>query len=164
MQTAQGGEFVSPSGNISCEVDYNRDGVMAAYCETGTPPQSVTMGVTGTYTTCTGELCLSNPGMDTPTLAYGAATGAGPFVCESATTGVTCRSRRQGLPDLSLRHHAGVMPIHGPTGPSLDRVGVANSEVAAAAQRSQHGHQSPPTGPHSATSREPGHSPARHSS
>lgn len=37
MQTAQGGEFVSPSGNISCEVDYNRDGVTAAYCETGTP-------------------------------------------------------------------------------------------------------------------------------
>jgi hypothetical protein len=97
MQTAQGGEFVSPSGNISCEVDYNRDGVTAAYCETGTPPQSVTMGVTGSYTTCTGVLCLSNPGMDTPTLAYGAVTGVGPFVCESATTGVTCTADGRGF-------------------------------------------------------------------
>lgn len=75
MQTAQGGEFISPSGNISCEVDYNRFGLREAHCETGTPPQSVTMGVTGSYTTCTGDLCLSNPGMDTPTLAYGTATG-----------------------------------------------------------------------------------------
>ncbi len=77
MQTANGGEFVSPSGNISCEVDYHRDGVTAAYCETGTPPQSVTMGVTGSYTTCTGVLCLSNPGMDTPTGVTCMADGRG---------------------------------------------------------------------------------------
>lgn len=97
MQTAQGGEFVSPSGNIRCEVDYNRDGLTEAYCETGTPPQSVSMGVTGSYTTCTGVQCLSNPGIGTPTLAYGTATGVGPFVCESATTGVTCTANGKGF-------------------------------------------------------------------
>jgi hypothetical protein len=86
MQTTTGGEFVSPSGNISCEV-----GLTSAYCETGTPAQSVTMkGTDGTYTTCTGQQCLSNAGDGTPTLAYGTETGVGPFLCESATTGVTC--------------------------------------------------------------------------
>jgi hypothetical protein len=90
MQTATGGEFVSPSNNISCEVDYHHDGLTQAYCLTGTPAQSVTMGVTGTYTTCKGQQCLSNAGDGTPTLAYGTETGVGPFLCESATTGVTC--------------------------------------------------------------------------
>jgi hypothetical protein len=90
MQTATGGEFVSPSNNISCEVDYHRGGLTQAYCLTGTPAQSVTMGVTGTYTTCKGQQCLSNAGDGTPTLAYGTETGVGPFLCESATTGVTC--------------------------------------------------------------------------
>jgi hypothetical protein len=86
MQTTTGGEFVSPSGNISCQV-----GLTAAYCETGTPAQSVTMkGIDGTYTTCTGQQCLSNAGDGTPTLAYGTETGVGPFLCESAATGVTC--------------------------------------------------------------------------
>jgi hypothetical protein len=85
MQTATGGEFVSPSGNISCEV-----GLTYALCLTGTPAQSVNMGVSGSYTTCTGPQCLSNAGDGTPTLAYGTETGVGPFLCESAATGVTC--------------------------------------------------------------------------
>ena len=85
MQTATGGEFVSPSGNISCQVSLTE-----ALCLTGTPAQSVTMGGTGSYTTCTGLQCLSNAGDGTPTLAYGTETGVGPFLCESATTGVTC--------------------------------------------------------------------------
>jgi hypothetical protein len=97
MQTAQGGEFLSPSGNISCEVDYNRDGETAAYCQTGTPAQSVTMSANGSYTTCTGVQCLANAGIDTPTLAYGTATGVGPFVCASATTGVTCTVDGKGF-------------------------------------------------------------------
>jgi len=90
MQTATGGEFLSPSGNISCEVNNNRAGLTSVYCQTGTPPQSATMDPTGTYTTCTGDQCLGNPDSEAPTLAYGTATGVGPFRCESATTGVTC--------------------------------------------------------------------------
>jgi hypothetical protein len=90
MQTAAGGEFLSPSGNISCEVDYQRAGLTQVFCQTATPARSVRMGVAGKYTTCTGERCLGNPGTGTPTLAYGRATGVGPFRCESAATGVTC--------------------------------------------------------------------------
>ena len=37
MQTAAGGEFLSPSGNISCEVDYQRAGLTQVYCQTVTP-------------------------------------------------------------------------------------------------------------------------------
>jgi hypothetical protein len=97
MQTAAGGEFLSPSGNISCEVDYHRAGLTKVYCQTATPARSVTMGVAGRYTTCTGQQCLGNPGTGTPALAYGTATGAGPFRCESAATGVTCVANGRGF-------------------------------------------------------------------
>jgi hypothetical protein len=97
MQSGQGGEFLSPSGNISCEIDYNPNGNQTAYCETGTPAQSVTMSATGSYITCAGEQCLGNAGIGTPTLAYGTETGVGPFVCESATTGITCTANGRGF-------------------------------------------------------------------
>lgn len=92
MQTATGGEFLSPSGNIGCEVH-----LTSVYCQTGTPARSVTMGVTGRYTTCTGQQCIGNPGDGTPTLAYGTATGVGPFRCESAAAGVTCTTGGRGF-------------------------------------------------------------------
>lgn len=97
MQAATGGEFLSPSGNISCEVDYQRHDLTQVYCQTGTPARSVTMSATGKYTTCTGQQCLGNPGTGTPTLAYGTATGAGPFRCESATAGITCLTNGKGF-------------------------------------------------------------------
>jgi hypothetical protein len=55
------------------------------------------MSVTGTYTTCNGQQCLGNAGDGTPTLAYGTETGVGPFLCESATTGVTCTADGKGF-------------------------------------------------------------------
>jgi hypothetical protein len=97
MQTAAGGEFLSPSGNISCEVDYHSDGLTKAYCQTATPARSVSMDASGKYTTCTGQQCLGNPGDGTPTLAYGTATGVGPFRCESAVTGITCLANGRGF-------------------------------------------------------------------
>ena len=97
MQTAAGGEFVSPSGNISCEVDYHKAGLTMVFCQTVTPARSVSMGVAGKYTTCAGQQCLGNPGTGTPTLAYGTATGVGPFRCESAATGVTCTADGMGF-------------------------------------------------------------------
>jgi hypothetical protein len=97
MQSAAGGEFLSPSGNISCEIDYQRAGLTEAYCQTQTPARSVTMTAAGTYTTCVGQQCLGNPGTGTPTLAYGTATGVGPFRCESATAGVTCTANGKGF-------------------------------------------------------------------
>ena len=92
MQTAAGGEFLSPSGNISCEVS-----LTTVYCQTVTPARSVTMAATGRYTTCAGVTCLGNPGEKTPTLAYGQATGVGSFVCVSATAGVTCTTGGKGF-------------------------------------------------------------------
>jgi hypothetical protein len=97
MQTATGGEFLSPSGNISCEIDYHSAGLTRAYCQTATPAQSVIMGVTGKYRTCAGQQCIGNSGDGTPTLAYGTATGIGPFLCESATAGVTCTANGRGF-------------------------------------------------------------------
>ena len=89
MQTATGGEFLSPSGNISCEVNFSPQ-IQGAQCLTLSPPRSVNMTVDGTLTQCVGVQCLGNAGVGTPTLAYGTATGVGPFRCVSATTGVTC--------------------------------------------------------------------------
>ena len=109
MQTAAGGEFLSPSGNISCEVDYHRAGLTQVYCQTVSPARSVTMAVTGRYTTCTGQQCIGNPGTNTPTLAYGTATGVGPFRCESATTGVTCIASGTGF-RIST---SGITPVSG---------------------------------------------------
>jgi hypothetical protein len=97
MQTPQGGWFASPSGNITCEVDYQRVGLTLVECQTGSPARSVTMKADGTYTTCTGVQCLGNAGEGTPTLAYGTATGVGPFRCESASTGVTCTANGKGF-------------------------------------------------------------------
>lgn len=109
MQTAAGGEFLSPSGNISCEIDYHRAGLTQAYCQTITPARSATMDVAGRYTTCTGQQCLGNPGTGTPTLAYGTATGVGPFRCESATSGVTCTAGGKGF-QISA---SGITPVPG---------------------------------------------------
>jgi hypothetical protein len=92
MQTATGGEFLSPSGNISCEVS-----LVTVYCQTDTPARSVTMSAAGRYTTCAGVTCLGNPGEKTPALGYGTATGVGPFLCQSATTGVTCTTGGRGF-------------------------------------------------------------------
>ncbi|WP_433061612.1 hypothetical protein [Dactylosporangium sp. CS-033363] len=97
MERSTGGAFLSPSGNISCEVHYQDAGLTEAYCQTFTPARSVTLQATGTYKTCTQGGCIGNPGEGTPTLAYGQATGVGPFRCESASTGVTCTANGKGF-------------------------------------------------------------------
>jgi hypothetical protein len=110
MQTATGGEFYSPSGNIDCEIDYRTasNGFTGVYCQTTTPSRSVIMDAAGRYTTCAGEHCLANAGDNTPTLAYGTATGVGPFRCVSATTGVTCTSNGRGF----LISDSGITPYN----------------------------------------------------
>ncbi|WP_231974754.1 hypothetical protein [Mycobacterium sp. E1747] len=83
--------FLSPTRNISCEIDYQRRGIPdSTFCFTIAPPQSVTMDPAGVLSRCTGESCLANPPEGTPTLAYGQAKGTGPFTCRSETDGVTC--------------------------------------------------------------------------
>jgi hypothetical protein len=106
MQTATGGEFLTPSGNIECQID-SQAGQAGAYCQTTTPARSVTMDSAGHYTVCTGQQCLANAGDGTPTLFYGTETGVGPFRCESATTGVTCTADGRGF----LISASGITPV-----------------------------------------------------
>ena len=108
MQTATGGEFLTPSGNIECQID-SQAGQAGAYCQTTTPARSVTMDSAGHYTVCTGQQCLANAGDGTPTLFYGTETGVGPFRCESATTGVTCTADGRGF----VISASGVTPVPG---------------------------------------------------
>jgi hypothetical protein len=108
MQTTTGGEFLTPSGNIECQID-SQAGQAGAYCQTTTPARSVTMDSAGHYTVCTGQQCLANAGDGTPTLFYGTETGVGPFRCESATTGVTCTADGRGF----VISASGVTPVPG---------------------------------------------------
>lgn len=83
--------FLSPSRNISCEIDYQRRGIPdGAFCFSVSPPASVTMDTSGFLSRCAGESCLANPAEGTPILGYGQTMGAGPFTCRSETGGVTC--------------------------------------------------------------------------
>ncbi|MEE6136060.1 DUF6636 domain-containing protein [Mycobacterium sp. 050128] len=84
--------FLSPSRNISCEVDYKRDPGIPdeAYCQTNEPQQSVHLSTGGVVTTCKGVSCLGNAGEGTPVLAYDQTAGVGPFTCTSKSDGVTC--------------------------------------------------------------------------
>ena len=93
LQGPTGGEFLSPSGNISCEVDNGYAGLHEVYCQTFSPPRSVTMSTSGALKRCSGMGCLGNPADHIPTLAYGTFTGAGPFRCLSTTSGVICTVR-----------------------------------------------------------------------
>jgi hypothetical protein len=84
--------FLSPSRNISCEINYHRDAGISdeVYCQTNAPPQSVHLSTGGVVTSCTGVSCVGNPGIGTPTLAYDQTAGVGPFSCTSKPDGVTC--------------------------------------------------------------------------
>jgi hypothetical protein len=98
LQSPHGGEFESPSGNISCELDFHERGVPnQTYCQTVSPPKSVTMSATGTLKTCSGMVCIGNPALNVITLPYGSSTGVGPFRCLSSTSGVTCTTSGKGF-------------------------------------------------------------------
>lgn len=81
--------FLSPSGNLSCEM-HTDDGPATAYCQSNSAIQSVTMNADGNITPCTGDQCMGNPAEDTPTLAYGQTARLGPFACLSTTDDMTC--------------------------------------------------------------------------
>jgi len=91
-QTPTGTEFLSPSRNISCEIDYvvAPSSLTSALCLTISPPRSVTLKQDSTLTECTGVQCLSNAGEGTPTLQYGMSISLGPFTCLSSPSGVRC--------------------------------------------------------------------------
>ncbi|MGH9110281.1 MAG: hypothetical protein ACRDY3_12605 [Acidimicrobiales bacterium] len=89
--SAKGGEFLSPSHNISCEIDWQVAHVPStAYCQSIQPPRSVTLSLSGTAKTCSGEGCIGNPSESAKVLPYLTSTSAGPFLCTSRVDGVAC--------------------------------------------------------------------------
>ena len=91
-QNASGGIVQSPTGNIVCGLSYgSTTDNQRVHCATFTPPQTADMAADGAVTKCSGSQCsLGNPGSNVPTLAYGSATGVGPFECISSASGMTC--------------------------------------------------------------------------
>jgi hypothetical protein len=92
-ETATGTEFYSPSRNISCEIDAGAGSNpgTSTLCLTINPARSVVLSADGTLKECTtGQNCLSNAGVNTPTLAYGQSITLGPFTCVSSTAGMMC--------------------------------------------------------------------------
>jgi hypothetical protein len=84
-----GGMFSSPTQNIVCQI--RTTGTEQVRCASFTPPHLVEMAANGTYISCSGSQCpLGNPGPGIPVLPYGSATGDGPFLCLSTSSGVTC--------------------------------------------------------------------------
>jgi hypothetical protein len=83
--------FLSPSGNIGCELDWQRGTTIPnrAYCQTYHPPRAVTMSPNGALRVCTGS-CIGDPGEDAFTLGYGRRVKLGPFRCQSLTSGMRC--------------------------------------------------------------------------
>ena len=89
-QGATSTEFLSPSGNIGCEIDNGNAGLTQAYCQTVSPPASAVLKADSTLTECSGQNCLGNAGVGTPTLHYGTSVALGPFTCLSTISGVRC--------------------------------------------------------------------------
>ena len=107
-ETATSAAFLSPSGNISCEIDtrpkagsVDANGhpiTSSAECQTTKPDQSASLAEDGTVTVCSAThpnpawagQCAGDPGEGTPTLAYGRQILVAPFRCISATEGITC--------------------------------------------------------------------------
>ncbi len=89
--------FLSPSHNISCEIDIGLPGVPdKAYCQTMAPRASVTLAANGTVRACHGTRCIGNPPENDSTLAYGRSVSLGRFRCTSRSSGVTCSVRTGG--------------------------------------------------------------------
>ena len=86
--------FYSPTHNLSCELNYQREGIAdSAYCQASPPapvPESVHMDGIGTYSVCPGTGCLGNAGVGQATLPYGESASLGPFTCRSDVEGITC--------------------------------------------------------------------------
>ncbi len=105
-----GGMFSSPTRNIVCQIRTTDNSQVR--CASFAPAHLVEMAADGTYTSCSGSQCqLGNPGPGVPVLPYGAATGDGPFLCLSATSGVTCTITSGKGFTIS---RSGVRPVAGP--------------------------------------------------
>jgi hypothetical protein len=83
--------FHSVGGSISCELDDGGGLGVQAYCQTVSPPRSVTMGASGKLKRCTGMGCIGNGPENATTLASGHSVSLGPFKCTAGTGEISCR-------------------------------------------------------------------------
>ncbi|MGH8988733.1 MAG: hypothetical protein ACRDXC_09080 [Acidimicrobiales bacterium] len=130
-----GGEFLSPSRNISCEIDWHVAGLSSvAYCQTFSPPRSVTISSSGRIKRCSGTRCVGNPAENAGVLPYLTSAGAGPFLCASRIDGVACSSAahaflisRSGVVTYTVLPHTTLElytdPANHPTLPSATAYG-----------------------------------------
>jgi hypothetical protein len=82
--------ILSPSGNVSCELDFHSPAGTQVFCETFEPAQSVTMTLGGRLTRCHGQGCIGQPPENARRLSYGRQVRVGAFACTSAATGMSC--------------------------------------------------------------------------
>ena len=66
-------------------------------CATSVPPEAASVSATGVTTTCTGRSCLPTTTTAGLTLTYGRSVALGPFLCVSATLGMTCTVDGRGF-------------------------------------------------------------------
>lgn len=89
--------FQLPSGNIACAMTTDKVTCTIANktfappprtdCKDDTGGHTVVLGANGVAVPCTDA---ARPGAEVPTLNYGGKSTVGPYVCTSATNGVTC--------------------------------------------------------------------------
>ncbi len=110
--------FRSPSGNIGCEMDFQRAAPAAAgggflpdrvYCMSVKPLQHVILSPDGSLAAiCTNEArCGSNGPQDQGVLLYGQSAVLGPFTCTSEESGMTCTANGRGFTISS----SGIVPV-----------------------------------------------------
>ena len=103
--------FKSPSGNIECEIDFQRSGVPdGAYCMSINPPQHALIGPDGTLQdVCTNDMsCLSNGPEGEPVLAYGQSNGHRAVHVPFRAEWDDLHCEWEGLHDLVVRDRAGL--------------------------------------------------------
>jgi hypothetical protein len=94
--------FLSPSRNLSCEMNDRRPNVGSyVYCQSFNRPHSAKLTLSGRFTVCRDRSrltthCLGDPGEHTPLLAYGHQKTVGRFRCRSRHDGITCTVIRSG--------------------------------------------------------------------
>jgi hypothetical protein len=103
--------FRSPSGNIECEIDFQRAPNIPdrAYCMSMKPLQNVQIRSDGSLAgVCTDDVsCGSNGPQDQAVLPYGQSAALGAFTCISEESGMTCTANGRGF-NIST---AGIVPV-----------------------------------------------------
>jgi hypothetical protein len=83
--------FAALGGAITCQLNDGGGLGVEAYCQTVSPPRSVTLSAKGRVKTCSGRNCIGNPPDGERTLAAGHSLALGPFSCKATASAVDCR-------------------------------------------------------------------------